>query len=90
MTCCFFAGVLSGLSEIGRREGLPALFRGNGAQMVRIFPYSALQFGSFELYKRRLPKMIGMDEKSHSLKFVAGACAGVTSVTFTFPLDTIR
>lgn len=49
--------------------------------MVRIFPYAATQFTSYEMYK----KMFG--EKS---TFFAGSAAGVTAVALTYPLDTIR
>jgi len=52
--------------------------------MVRIFPYAAIQFTSYEMYK----KMFG--DKSHISKFGAGSAAGVTAVAFTYPLDTIR
>lgn len=45
-------GVFSGLQEIVRNENFLALYRGNGAQMVRIFPYAAVQFLSFEVYKK--------------------------------------
>lgn len=67
---------------------LPRHFLGNGAQMVRIFPYAATQFTSFEIYKRYLDGVFG--ETSHIDKFLAGAGAGVTSVALTYPLDTIR
>lgn len=65
--------------------------------MVRIFPYAAVQFMSFEAYKRLLngivdtrraigaPKVV-----HHELKFVAGSMAGVTSVLMTYPLDLVR
>ena len=60
--------------------------------MLRIFPYGALQFTSFEVFKKLLPQLnlplLGAD--SHIMKFVAGALAGVISVSATFPLDTIR
>lgn len=45
-------GVFSGLRHIVRRESLWALYKGNSAQMVRIFPYAATQFTAFEFYKR--------------------------------------
>lgn len=45
-------GVFGGLSAIVRNESLLALYKGNGAQMVRIFPYAATQFTSFEIYKK--------------------------------------
>lgn len=45
-------GVFSGLRHIVVKESFLALYKGNGAQMVRIFPYAATQFTAFELYKR--------------------------------------
>lgn len=45
-------GVFSGLRHIVHKESFVALYKGNGAQMVRIFPYAATQFTAFEVYKR--------------------------------------
>ncbi|XP_076647282.1 solute carrier family 25 member 16 isoform X3 [Halictus rubicundus] len=45
-------GVFSGLREIIHREQFSALYKGNFAQMVRIFPYAATQFTSYKLYKK--------------------------------------
>ncbi|XP_045476705.1 graves disease carrier protein homolog isoform X1 [Harmonia axyridis] len=81
-------GVVNGIKHIIKSESLLALYKGNGAQMVRIFPYAATQFTSFEIYKTHLSGVFG--PKSHIDKFLAGAAAGLTSVTLTYPLDTIR
>lgn len=81
-------GVVRGLRHVIANEGALALYKGNGAQMVRIFPYAAIQFTSFEIYKKYLDGVFG--ETSHIDKFLAGAAAGLTSVTCTYPLDTIR
>lgn len=81
-------GVLGGLRHIIDNESFIALYKGNGAQMVRIFPYAATQFTSFEIYKRYLDGVFGA--QSHVDKFLAGAGAGLTAVTLTYPLDTIR
>ncbi|KAG8298918.1 hypothetical protein J6590_002885 [Homalodisca vitripennis] len=83
-----FHGVFSGLKEIIKREKFFALYKGNGAQMVRIFPYAATQFTTFELYKKWSAVLLGPN--SHIGKFLAGSSAGVTAVLFTYPLDTIR
>lgn len=45
-------GVFSGLLNIVKKESFIALYKGNGAQMVRIFPYAATQFTAFEFYKK--------------------------------------
>lgn len=81
-------GVFHSLKHIIETESIWALYKGNGAQMVRIFPYAATQFTSFEIYKKYLDGVFGA--KSHADKFLAGAGAGLTAVTLTYPLDTIR
>lgn len=35
-----------------KKEGLLGLYKGNGAMMVRIFPYGAIQFMAFDKYKK--------------------------------------
>ncbi|XP_012249514.1 graves disease carrier protein homolog isoform X1 [Bombus impatiens] len=81
-------GVFSGLKEIIQREQFIALYKGNYAQMIRIFPYAATQFTTFELYKKYLGDLFGTH--THIDKFLAGSAAGVTAVTLTYPLDVIR
>lgn len=84
-------GVFSGLMNIVKRESFIALYKGNGAQMVRIFPYAATQFTAFEVYKKYFSNFLGPTPYiTHSDKFFAGACAGLTAVSLTYPLDTIR
>ncbi|XP_014235625.1 graves disease carrier protein-like [Trichogramma pretiosum] len=83
-------GVFSGLKEIIRHEKFFALYKGNFAQMIRIFPYAATQFTSFEFYKTFFARIPILQSTSHLDKFAAGACAGVTSVALTYPLDMIR
>ena len=46
--------VMSGFRAIGTNEGIRGYFKGNGAMMVRIFPYAAIQVMSYEQYKRFL------------------------------------
>uniref|UniRef100_A0A1B6E2F8 Uncharacterized protein n=2 Tax=Clastoptera arizonana TaxID=38151 RepID=A0A1B6E2F8_9HEMI len=81
-------GVFSGLKEIVQKETFFALYKGNGAQMVRIFPYAAVQFTTFEFYKKMFASLLG--SSSHIGKFLSGSGAGVTAVLLTYPLDTIR
>jgi len=85
-------GVGASLKKVATNEGPVALFKGNAAQMVRVFPYGAIQFTAFEVFKGFLPTLgLGwLDGEAHTMKFVAGSLAGLTAVSATFPLDTIR
>lgn len=44
--------VRKGLMKMWRDEGWRGLMRGNGTNCIRIVPYSAVQFGSYNFYKR--------------------------------------
>ena len=80
--------VASGFTAIYRKEGARGYFKGNGAMMVRIFPYAAIQFMSYEQYKRLLKPHFRSN--SHGYTLVAGSLTGITAVTFTYPLDVVR
>ena len=41
-----------GLIKMWKDEGWRGLMRGNGTNCIRIVPYSAVQFGSYNFYKR--------------------------------------
>lgn len=41
-----------GLMKMWREEGFKGLMRGNGTNCIRIVPYSAVQFGSYNFYKK--------------------------------------
>lgn len=54
-----------GLKKMWRDEGWRGYMRGNGTNCIRIVPYSAVQFGSYNFYKRvclalilSLPKLL--------------------------------
>jgi solute carrier family 25 phosphate transporter 23/24/25/41 len=40
------------LAKIWKEEGFKGMMRGNGTNCIRIVPYSAVQFGSYNFYKR--------------------------------------
>uniref|UniRef100_A0A8B9VCJ7 Solute carrier family 25 member 16 n=1 Tax=Anas zonorhyncha TaxID=75864 RepID=A0A8B9VCJ7_9AVES len=45
-------GVFSTLCAVPKKEGYLGLYKGNGAMMIRIFPYGAIQFMAFDQYKK--------------------------------------
>lgn len=77
------------LGKMWRDEGWRGFMRGNGTNCVRIVPYSAVQFSSFNLYRRSTENWTGRNITSLE-RLILGGCAGITSVTFTYPLDIVR
>ena len=44
-------GIWKALQKMWREEGVKGLMAGNGTNCIRIVPYSAVQFGSYNIYK---------------------------------------
>ncbi|KAM0158549.1 hypothetical protein ACHAPC_010247 [Botrytis cinerea] len=78
-----------GLMKMWREEGWRGLMRGNGTNCIRIVPYSAVQFGSYNFYKKFFETTPGADLGSFR-RLICGGAAGITSVFFTYPLDIVR
>jgi len=71
-----------------RTDGFLSLWRGNTATLARIVPYSAINFMSFEQYKRLLG--VGKPGSPGYRRFLAGSLAGTTGQLLTYPLDRAR
>ena len=80
-------GVFQCMWEIRKREGFLSLWKGNTMMMVRIFPYAAIQFFSFERFNKLYGRILG---EGHVSKLLSGSSAGVVSVLVTYPLDMVR
>jgi Mitochondrial carrier protein. len=71
------------LVKMAKQEGFLSYFKGNGANICRIFPYSAIELFTFELFKHVLSRNVSqLEGKSSSLYFIAGTMAGMTASTF--------
>lgn len=57
-------------------------------QVLRVVPYSAAQFYSYEVFKRWFSDEEG--NLSVHRRLAAGACAGMVATLLTHPLDTLR
>ena len=83
-------------SRIAKEEGAVALWRGTGAAVVRILPYSATTFAVFPAYVDALNAAFGVrgDDVSSgrtvAARFLAGALAGTTATVITYPLDLLH
>uniref|UniRef100_A0A8D0L231 Solute carrier family 25 member 16 n=1 Tax=Sphenodon punctatus TaxID=8508 RepID=A0A8D0L231_SPHPU len=81
-------GVIATLRAVPQKEGYLGFYKGNGAMMIRIFPYGAIQFMAFDQYKKLIKKELGISGHVHRL--MAGSMAGITAVICTYPLDMVR
>ncbi|RHZ47452.1 hypothetical protein CDV55_100855 [Aspergillus turcosus] len=77
------------LVKIGKEEGWRGFMRGNGTNCIRIIPYSAVQFGSYNFYKKFAEPFPDAD-LSPIRRLLCGGAAGITSVIVTYPLDIVR
>lgn len=84
-----YRGVWPTLVKMWKEEGWRGYMRGNGSNCLRIFPYSAIQFASYNIYKPYLMSP-GETELSVGMRLFAGGLAGITSVAMTYPLDITR
>ncbi|KAK9868547.1 hypothetical protein WJX84_004316 [Apatococcus fuscideae] len=92
-------GVGSTLLHIYQGEGLIGFFKGNGASVLRIVPYAALNFTAYEHIREVLvDRLLPAESNSHPsslrvppwLDLVAGSAAGAASTCATYPLDFVR
>ncbi|KAL5120211.1 hypothetical protein ACEQ8H_001768 [Pleosporales sp. CAS-2024a] len=81
------------MKELWQAGGMRSLYAGNGLNVVKVMPESAIKFGSYEAAKRIFAKIEGHNDPSiiHSWsKFVAGGLAGTVSQFAVYPIDTLK
>lgn len=62
---------------------------GNGLNIVKVMPESAIKFGTFEAIKRAYARF-GVSKNAPSAQFVGGGIAGMVSQFAIYPLDTLK
>lgn len=73
--------------------GIKAFYVGNGLNVLKVFPESAMKFGSFEAAKRFFARIEGVDDVSQISKvstYLAGGFGGVVSQFAVYPVDTLK
>ncbi|KAF2861707.1 mitochondrial carrier [Piedraia hortae CBS 480.64] len=87
------ATLVNACKELWAAGGIRSLFAGNGLNVVKVMPESAVKFGSYEACKRAVARFEGhSDVKNISpvSQFLAGGVAGMISQAVVYPLDTLK
>uniref|UniRef100_A0A060T957 ARAD1D13002p n=1 Tax=Blastobotrys adeninivorans TaxID=409370 RepID=A0A060T957_BLAAD len=74
--------------EIYRNCGALALFQGHSATLLRIFPYAAIKFVSYEQVRSLFIR--NKSQETSARRFLSGSVSGLISVFCTYPLDLVR
>lgn len=87
----FFSGnVLRGFQYMMKEGGLVSLWRGNGMNVLKIAPETAIKFSAYEQIK----SMIRGHNQTRNLRiyerFLAGSLAGATAQTAIYPMEVLK
>ena len=90
----FYAGSADAVRKMVTSEGPSALFRGMAPTFATIAPYSGLQFGFYNAFKRLLLGARDLSSSSEGISFstslVCGGLAGLCAKTAVYPFDTTK
>eukprot|EP00884_Botryococcus_braunii_P013367 jgi/Botrbrau1/22030/Bobra.0024s0044.2 len=83
-------GMRQTAAEIFRTEGTRGFWKGNVINCLRTSPHKAINFFTFDAYRKALLHLTGNTEFGGAERFLAGAMAAVTATSICFPLDVLR
>ncbi|OAR02463.1 hypothetical protein LLEC1_00948 [Akanthomyces lecanii] len=81
------------IRDVYRSGGVRGFFAGNGLNVVKIMPETAIKFGSYEAAKRAFANVEGHGDPQRInsfSKFTAGGVAGMIAQFCVYPLDTLK
>ncbi|KAJ3129903.1 hypothetical protein HK098_007657 [Nowakowskiella sp. JEL0407] len=85
--------IIESAKKIYSNGGVLSFWKGNGLNIVKIVPESALKFYVFEHSKTFMAQLQGhndTDKIGMAARFIAGGAAGLTSQFLIYPLETLK
>uniref|UniRef100_K3WLW9 Mitochondrial thiamine pyrophosphate carrier 1 n=1 Tax=Globisporangium ultimum (strain ATCC 200006 / CBS 805.95 / DAOM BR144) TaxID=431595 RepID=K3WLW9_GLOUD len=88
----FSSSVFGAFTKVLKNEGVLSFWKGNGASVLHRFPYSAVNFFTFETVKTAIIAQHHptFTESSWTTQFASGALAGAVATIACYPIDLIR
>lgn len=86
------ARIVPAIKNIWKEGGLLGFFRGNGLNVVKVAPESAIKFYTYEMFKNvvRDAKGEAKDDIGAAGRLFAGGMAGAVAQTAIYPLDLVK
>uniref|UniRef100_A0AAR2LIT7 Solute carrier family 25 member 23a n=1 Tax=Pygocentrus nattereri TaxID=42514 RepID=A0AAR2LIT7_PYGNA len=82
--------VWKGLKDMVKEGGLRALWRGNGINVLKIAPETAIKFLAYEQIKRLMHGSKDGGSLKVQERFIAGSLAGATAQTIIYPMEVLK
>ncbi|KJH44373.1 hypothetical protein DICVIV_09613 [Dictyocaulus viviparus] len=83
-------GVVSSLHLLHAEGGMKSFWRGNGINVIKIAPESAIKFMAYEQCKRMIQKYKDDGELTIIERLCAGSVAGAISQTSIYPMEVLK
>ncbi|KAL5564748.1 hypothetical protein UlMin_027912 [Ulmus minor] len=86
------ANIMPAIKKIWMEGGFLGFFRGNGINVVKVAPESAIKFYAYEMLKNAIGDFKGEDKDDIGAtgRLLAGGTAGAVAQTAIYPLDLVK
>lgn len=88
----FGGALVDAIKDLWSAGGMRSLFAGNGLNVLKVMPESAIKFGAYEASKRAFARLEGGDPKHlhPTAQFLAGGIGGAVAQCVSYPIDTLK